>query len=74
LVYRLRVELYLEEPYEEMCNPLIEDVVSDEDVIRQAAAKALEKTLEVHKDNINITMMMLKEKYEAKLYVCNLYT
>ncbi|XP_060079689.1 stalled ribosome sensor GCN1-like [Ylistrum balloti] len=62
-------ELMLDEPYEDMAGPLIDDVISSEEVVRLAASKALEKTLECHSDYVTATIEQLKTKYEDKLYM-----
>ena len=59
----------LEEPYEDMCTPLTEDVVFPEETIQRAAAKALHKTLSCNPNFVTAVMSELKEKYQDKLYV-----
>lgn len=65
----LREKLQLEEPYEDLCLPLIDDVIHPEKTVRKAAAKALEKTISCHPEFITTTIQQLKEKYEEKLFV-----
>ncbi|XP_069136043.1 stalled ribosome sensor GCN1-like [Argopecten irradians] len=69
LAEKLLEDLMLEEPYEDMAGPLIDDVISSEEVVRLAASKALEKTLECHNDYVTATIEQLKGKYEEKLYL-----
>jgi hypothetical protein len=70
-VCRLREDLLLEEPYEEMCDPLIQDVVHSEEVIRKAAADTLAKTLTHNPGFLPATLAQLLDKYQEKLYVSN---
>ena len=67
--FRLREKLALEEPYEDMCTLLADDVVFPEETIQKSAAKALHKTLSHHPDYITATIAELKDKYQEKLYV-----
>nr|XP_022338883.1 eIF-2-alpha kinase activator GCN1-like [Crassostrea virginica] len=69
LAENLREQLQLEEPYEDLCLPLIDDVIHPEMIVRKAAAKALEKTISCHPEFITSTIQQLKEKYEEKLYM-----
>lgn len=69
LANELREKLTLEEPYEDMCTPLADDVVFPEETIQKSAAKALHKTLSHHPDYITATIAELKDKYQETLYV-----
>uniref|UniRef100_A0A8W8K250 TOG domain-containing protein n=2 Tax=Magallana gigas TaxID=29159 RepID=A0A8W8K250_MAGGI len=65
----LREKLKLKEPYEDLCLPLIDDVIHPEKTVRKAAAKALERTISCHPEFITTTIQQLKEKYEEKLFM-----
>lgn len=69
VLHSLREKLKLKEPYEDLCLPLIDDVIHPEKTVRKAAAKALERTISCHPEFITTTIQQLKEKYEEKLFV-----
>lgn len=72
----LREDLDLDEPYEEMCSPLVDDVIHPEDTIRRAAAECLAKALTCHPEYIDAIIEQLMQNYKKKLevtktvYVC----
>ena len=49
-----------------MCNPLVDDIIHDEEIVRQAAAEALAATLDQHHEYITPTIDQLMQKYEEK--------
>lgn len=59
----------LEEPFEEMCSPLVEDVIHPEEIVRKAAAPCLARTLECHTEYIVPTLELLLENYDKQLEV-----
>lgn len=71
ICFSLLVSLDLEEPYEDMCSPLVEDVIHDEEIIRQAAAEALAATLNHHREYVTPIIDQLLQKYEEKYQVRN---
>lgn len=54
-----------------MCSPLVEDVIHDEEIIRQAAAEALAATLNHHREYVTPIIDQLLQKYEEKYQVRN---
>ncbi|WAR01242.1 GCN1-like protein [Mya arenaria] len=67
LAQSLREDLGLDEPYDEMCSPLVDDITHPEEIIRRAAAECLAKALTCHKENIDATIQLLLMNYEKKL-------
>ena len=65
----MREGLDIEEPFEDMCTPLVNDVIHPEEIVRKAAAQCLAKTLECHTEYIDATIDMLLQKYDDKLEV-----
>ncbi len=48
---------------------IVEDLVHDEEVVREAAAEALAAAIEKNRDQVECTLSQLLELYEDKLYV-----
>ncbi|XP_067680434.1 stalled ribosome sensor GCN1-like [Haliotis asinina] len=69
LAEKLKEDLDLEEPCEELSTALVEDVIHDEAVIRRAAAETLAQVLGVHQELIPATIQLLLQKYEDKLFM-----
>lgn len=63
----LRETLGLDEPFEEMCCPLVDDIIHPEEIVRSAAAETLAKTLQCHRSYITATIEQLLASYEKKL-------
>ena len=52
-----------------MCPLLVQDVVHEEEALRQAAADALAAAVNSHPEHVHQCMLELRELYEDKLYV-----
>ena len=65
------MSLDLEEPYEDMCSPLVDDVIDDEEIVRKAAAETLAIALNHHQEYITPVIDQLLQKYEEKSEVRN---
>ena len=63
-------DLDLEEPYEEMCSPLVEDVIHPEEIVRKAASPCLAKAVGEHPTYVVPTVELLLDNYDKKLEVC----
>ncbi|KAL4223498.1 eIF-2-alpha kinase activator GCN1 [Mactra antiquata] len=63
----LKTALGIEEPYEDTCVHLVDDVIHPEGIIRKAAAECLAKTLQYHSDYIESTIDLLLQNYDKKL-------
>lgn len=66
-------DLDLDEPFEEMCSPLVEDVIHPEEIVRKASAQCLAKSLECNENYVVPTLELLLENYDKKLEVCHQY-
>ena len=64
--FSLLTSLDLEEPYEDMCSPLVDDVIDNEEIIRKAAAETLATALKHHQEYITTIIDLLLQKYEEK--------
>ncbi|KAH3713795.1 hypothetical protein DPMN_073597 [Dreissena polymorpha] len=69
LAESLREDLFLEEPYEDMCLKLVDDVTHPEEIVCRAAAKCLADCLQCHGKHIVTTIQLLLVRYEEKLEV-----
>lgn len=66
---RLRKDLDLEEPCEELCSAVVDDTIHDQEVVRTGAALALAQIVEKHPSHIPSILKTLLDLYEEKLYV-----
>ena len=69
--FSLLTSLDLEEPYEDMCSPLVDDVIDSEEIIRKAAAETLATALKHHQEYITTIIDLLLQKNEEKSEVKN---
>ena len=69
--FSLLTSLDLEEPYEDMCSPLVDDVIDNEEIIRKASADTLATALKHHQEYITTIIDLLLQKYEEKSEVKN---
>lgn len=53
----------------ELCAMLVDDVVHEQEVVRQAAAQALAAAVEEHPDQVDTILQLLLSVYEDKAYV-----
>ncbi|XP_050410272.2 eIF-2-alpha kinase activator GCN1 [Patella vulgata] len=69
LAVKLKTTLKLNEPAEEICSSLVEDIIHTEEVIRIAAANTMAQVLECHPSHVSSILYQLLDLYEQKLYM-----
>ncbi|ESO82427.1 hypothetical protein LOTGIDRAFT_223326 [Lottia gigantea] len=69
LAIKLKTRLGYEEPIEELCNDIVEDIIHSEEVIRISAASTMAQVLQYHPDMVSPILYQLLDLYQQKLYM-----